>query len=92
MKKANGNRRASKNNILESFTDEELQQKLKKTKGICPKCKKDVGIKGLQLDHIYPISKASEDFKNTGKKRIYIIEDIQPLCRVCNSSKGNKIL
>jgi 5-methylcytosine-specific restriction endonuclease McrA len=58
--------------------------KLDKTKGICPNCKTFVGKNKLEIDHIIPISKAPRGF-------IYTINDIQPLCRSCNASKGNKL-
>ena len=78
-------------NIIHKFTREEWQKKLEKTKGICPKCKIYVGTNKLELDHLYPVSKASEDYKKTGIKRIYTIKDIQPLCRNCNREKWDKI-
>jgi len=83
----NGNRkrRANKNNIIELFTQEEWNTKLKKTLGFCPKCKKFIGIDKLTLDHIFPISKAE-------KGRIYTINDIQPLCVSCNSIKKNNLI
>jgi len=43
----------------------------------CVKCRHQFeGMKGLEIDHINP------NGKNT-------IDNIQPLCRSCNSSKGN---
>lgn len=90
--KENARRRIVKNHIIENFTYEMWSIKLIKAQGICKNCKNYVGIERLQLDHIYPVSKASKDFKLTGIKRIYDIVDIQPLCRVCNSSKNNKII
>jgi len=72
---------ARKSNIIETFSNEEWLQKLKDTFGVCPKCNKYVGIAHLTLDHIYPISKAEQG-------QIYTIDDVQPLCHGCNSSKG----
>jgi 5-methylcytosine-specific restriction endonuclease McrA len=60
------------------------------TQGVCPCCKRNVGLSYITLDHIYPISKANDDYKRTGVKRVYTIDDIQPLCRSCNSSKLTK--
>ena len=76
-------RRATKNNIVEAFTMNEWFEKLDKTKGICPGCGEFIGKDKLTLDHIFPISKAESG-------RIYTIDDIQPLCRSCNSKKGDK--
>ena len=73
-----------KKKITHSFTKEEWNQKLNLTNGICPRCGIFVGIENLTMDHIIPLSKVSEDF-------VYTINDIQPLCHRCNSSKGNKI-
>lgn len=80
-------RRAIKNNYIEIYTEKEWQVKLELTKGICPRCKEYIGINNLTRDHIVPISKASEEFKQSGVKRIYYIEDMQPLCKSCNSEK-----
>lgn len=85
-------REARKNNCINKFTIEAWQEKVKATNGICPQCKINVGIDKLTMDHIYPISKANEDYLRTGIKRIYTIDDVQPLCRSCNSSKHNKII
>ena len=54
------------------------------TSGICPECNSFIGIENLTLDHIIPISKVPVGF-------IYTINDVQPLCKGCNSSKGNKL-
>lgn len=77
-------RRANLLNIKHIFTKEEWNLKVKLTKGKCPKCNNLVGYKKLTLDHIIPLS--------SGRKRIYTIKDIQPLCGSCNSSKGNKLI
>ena len=84
--------RIIKKNVIHSFSGEEWMQKKKAAKGICPSCKEYVGFNNLTLDHIYPISKANKDFLKTGIKRIYNIEDVQPLCGKCNSSKHDKII
>lgn len=83
-KKCNRRRRAKENNIIETFSDKEWLQKLKDTFGVCPKCNKYAGIHKLTLDHIHPISKAKDG-------QIYTIDDVQPLCRNCNSRKNNKL-
>ena len=82
--KHNRKRRARKNNIIETFSDKEWLQALKNTFGICPKCNKYVGIHKLTLDHIHPISKAKQG-------QIYTIDDVQPLCKNCNSKKQDYI-
>ena len=58
--------------------------KLYKTHGFCPRCDKWIGIEKLTLDHIIPLSKSPEGFD-------YTINDVQPLCRPCNSSKNDRI-
>ena len=84
-----------KKSIIHQFIEQEFQNKLNETKGICsgfncePHC---IGIENLTLDHIYPISKAFEDFLKTGIKQIYTINDIQFLCQSCNSSKNNFLI
>lgn len=75
------NYRTRKKGIFEVWSIDEWLEKINKTEGFCPKCGKHVGIEKLTLDHIYPLSKAEEG-------RIYTIDDIQPLCLSCNSSKG----
>ncbi len=77
-------KRARKNNIIETFSNEEWLQKLKNTFGVCPRCNKYVGIAHLTLDHKHPISKATQG-------QIYTIDDVQPLCLSCNSKKSNHI-
>lgn len=69
--------------------------KAKQCKGICPSCKepfnKEDKSNWLTVDHVYPISKANENFKVTGIKRIYNIEDVEPLCFGCNSRKRDRL-
>ncbi len=82
-------RRQAKNSIVESFTRTEWIEKRDSFLGICPLCFK--GVKILTLDYIYPISLACKDYLQTGIKRIYTINDIQPICKPCNSRKKDTI-
>lgn len=68
--------------LSESFTDKEWESKVKETNGICFLCGRfyEEGY-GLSLDHNPPVSKAPIGF-------VYTINDVQPVCRSCNSSKG----
>ena len=85
----NQRRRINKLGIIEGYTREDFLKLAKKTKGICPSCKKPF-TKGfhskneLTIDHNPPISKSPKGF-------LYKINNISPLCRSCNSKKGNKI-
>ena len=67
----------------ENFSAERWFFKLYKTQGFCPQCDKWYGIDKLHKDHTPALSKVSSDF-------IYTIDNVQPLCIVCNSSKGNR--
>lgn len=81
------NRRRKMSNIIHSFTTKEWIDKLKLSSGYCKGYKFPrhyVGIENLTLDHIFPVSKVVE---NT----VYTINDVQPLCLICNIRKGNKI-
>lgn len=53
------------------------------TEGICPGCGSNVGCECLTLDHIQPISKVPVGFT-------YTINNVQPLCKSCNCSKGDR--
>jgi 5-methylcytosine-specific restriction endonuclease McrA len=78
----NRKRRAMKNNIVGSHTlgDWEL---LKKQYGYkCPCCGRSEPNVILTEDHIVPITKGGSDF----------IDNIQPLCKSCNSKKHTKII
>lgn len=76
--------REKKKQLIHKYTLQEWKEKLVKTTGICPMCNKYVGIEKLTLDHIIPVSKAPMGF-------VYSIDDVQPLCKECNSKKNNKI-
>lgn len=69
--------------IIHNWTLKEELNKLRNTNGICSLCDKCVGINKLTLDHILPISKVPVG-------AVYTINDIQFICRGCNSKKGNK--
>lgn len=84
-------RRAAFNSIIHQFSVNEWVKVLNSTNGICKDCNTYVGTKKLTLDHIYPISKALQDYIQTNIKRIYTIKDIQALCLRCNISKNDKI-
>jgi len=71
-------------NIFHDFTQKDWNDKVKLTNGICPMCKLFVGIEKITLDHIFPLSKAT-------KGEHYTIDDVQPLCRNCNSRKNDKL-
>lgn len=66
---------ASMRRTLGSHTLEEWQNKLIKARGICPGCYQK---RKLTKDHILPVY-----FGGSNN-----INNIQPLCQSCNSSKG----
>ena len=76
-------RTARMNNIIHDFSTNEWLAKLKATNGVCPKCNRFIGIEHLELDHIWPISKAKQG-------QVYNINNVQPLCKSCNSRKKDK--
>ncbi len=84
-------RRAAFNSIIHQFNENEWVKVLNSTQGICKECDTYVGTIKLTLDHIYPISKALQDYIKTNIKRIYTIKDVQALCLGCNISKNDKI-
>jgi 5-methylcytosine-specific restriction endonuclease McrA len=85
-------RRMFEDSIIEAYTESEWQNKLLETNGICPCCDKYIGIDKLTRDHNPAVSKANELYKQTGNKTIYTINDMIPLCKSCNSSKGNRFI
>lgn len=81
------NRRKTKKRLLfEKFTIKEWREKVKQTRGICPVCRKpysEIYPYCATIDHAPPISKAPIGY-------IYTINDVNPMCGICNSSKSNK--
>lgn len=82
------------NNCIHIFTIAEWKQKCEATKGVCPNCNTsfDNNLHKLTIDHIIALYWANEYFKHTGKKLVYTINDVQPLCLSCNCSKQDKII
>jgi len=78
----NAKRRALKRGAIGSYTLGEWEL-LKKQYGYkCPACGKGEPEIKLCLDHIIPLSKGGSNY----------IENIQPLCKPCNSHKYNKLI
>jgi len=71
--------RTRKTNAGGSFTAEEWQALCKKYDNCCLCCGE---VKPLTIDHIIPISEGGSSD----------IENIQPLCRSCNASKGTQTI
>lgn len=71
--------RARKNSAEGNFTDEEFRDLCKSYDNKCLCCGKQ---RRLAADHVVPLVKGGD---NT-------IENIQPLCKSCNSSKKDKII
>ncbi len=84
-------RRSLKNNLTGAFTQQEWNNIKQQYDNKCVLCKKD---KKLTVDHIIPISKWNRWIKKHPEINYECndIENIQPLCQSCNSSKGAKIL
>ena len=79
----NRRRRMIRKNIEGFHTLEEWEELKKKCNYTCQKCGKQEPEIKLTEDHIIPITKdGTTDY----------IENIQPLCLICNPSKGNKII
>lgn len=71
--------------IFHDFNDKQWIILKKSVNGYCLSCTGFVGENNLTLDHIIPISRVSKGF-------VYTIHDVRPICRSCNSSKGNKLI
>ena len=84
MSKNNRLRKLRKKRLIHDFTLEDWKKRVEETGGICPVCEKFVGIENMTLDHIFPISKVPAGF-------VYKINDVRPLCHVCNSRKNNRL-
>jgi len=83
-----GTRRVRVLETVAGYTRKEFLDKIKATNGFCSGCNhpfsKDFRSKHeLTLDHEPPVSKAPKGF-------VYTIDMISPLCRSCNSKKGNR--
>lgn len=70
-------RRALENDSPGSFTEEEWESLCEQYDNRCVSCGKR---KPLHQDHVVPLSKGGTNY----------IDNIQPLCKSCNSKKGTK--
>ncbi len=71
------NRRALEKEAEGSFTEEEWEDLCEYYNNICLRCGKEGK---MTVDHIVPLSKGGTNY----------IENLQPLCKPCNTSKGNR--
>jgi 5-methylcytosine-specific restriction endonuclease McrA len=69
--------KARRRGAVGSFTPEEWNAKMLAHGGACVQCG---STSHIEIDHIIPISKGGTNN----------IENLQPLCRSCNASKGNR--
>lgn len=80
-------RHLKKKQLFEDFTQNDIQNLIKKTGELCPFCQRpfeEVFPYCATVDHTPPISKAQIGFH-------YKIENISIICGSCNSSKGTKL-
>jgi len=82
-RKKSHKRRFKEQNITHDWTTQQEIDKLNETHGYCKICSKYIGINNLTLDHIIPISKVPIG-------AVYTINDIQFICKECNSRKSAK--
>lgn len=75
-------RKIKKNGNLGSHTLEQWNRLLDRYEGACPRCNIEVGRHKLTRDHIIPVGQNGTDN----------INNIQALCKVCNSAKGTKTI
>lgn len=78
----NQQRRILKKGCVGSFSQGEWDTLKAQYNWTCPSCHKPEPEISLTVDHIIPITKGGSNN----------IENIQPLCRKCNSIKGNRII
>jgi 5-methylcytosine-specific restriction endonuclease McrA len=71
-------RRAWKLDRVATLTKREWEQVLKAHNGLCMRCQTSENI---SMDHIVPLSRGGNHTK----------ENVQPLCRPCNSRKKNRL-
>lgn len=83
------NRRMLQKKLGGSFNEIEWTELVKKHNNRCALCNKN---NTLTIDHIIPITKWNEwKEKNNPTYLCGDIQNIQPLCRSCNSKKNNNV-
>jgi 5-methylcytosine-specific restriction endonuclease McrA len=83
------NRRAREAELGGIYTDEEWQRVKDNFNNLCAECHRNVK---LTVDHIVPLTKWKEWAEvNKPNYKWNDIENIQPLCLSCNSSKNDSL-